>query len=64
MGANFGSGFNPYFTPKEMLAMGVFEGKYCNDCREELPIDWFEGAKVSKTPNPSLNYFKKKVDSL
>ena len=57
-GTNFAPGFNPHFTPKEMLAMGVFEGKYCNDCREELPIEWFEDAKLSKTPNPSLNYFK------
>jgi hypothetical protein len=56
-GAEFAEGFNPFYTPKEMLEMGVFEGKYCNDCREEFPADWFEDAKVSDTPNVELNYF-------
>lgn len=37
--------------------MGVFEGKYCNDCRNELPLDWFTNAKLSSRPDPSLNYF-------
>ena len=60
MGKNFGPGFNPQFTPKEMLSMGIFEGKYRNDCRKEFPADWFEGAKLSKTPNSALNYFKVK----
>ena len=49
--------FTPHFTPKEMLAMGVFEGKYLNDCRDEFPQSWFDGAKLSDKPDPSLNYF-------
>ncbi|MGB0959030.1 MAG: hypothetical protein ACPGVK_02170 [Halocynthiibacter sp.] len=57
MGQHFDGGFTPHFSPKEMLAMGVFEGKYLNECTDEFPADWFEGAKLSNTPNPSLNYF-------
>lgn len=59
-GEQFSKEFQPHFTPKEMLAMGVFEGKYCNDCHEELPADWLTDAKVSDTPDPSLNYFRVK----
>jgi len=59
-GRDFAPGFTPHFTPKEMLEMGVFEGKYCNDCRPELPADWFEGARIADRPDPSLNYFRVK----
>ncbi|MCB1562949.1 MAG: hypothetical protein KDJ75_05180 [Alphaproteobacteria bacterium] len=57
VGEDFADGFEPFLTPKEMLRRGVFEGKYCNDCRDELPTDWFEGAKLSDKPDPSLNCF-------
>lgn len=50
-------GFEPYYTPREMLEMGVFEGKYMNDCRAEFPDDWYKDAKLSDKPDPSLNYF-------
>ena len=56
-GKNFASDFEPFFSPKEMLKLGVFEGKYCNDCRLELPKDWFDNAKIGKIADPSLNYF-------
>ena len=57
MGAEFDAGFTPFYTPKQMLEMGVFEGKYCNDCTEELPTDWFENAKISDKPDVEMNYF-------
>jgi hypothetical protein len=56
-GEEFDEDFTPHFTPKEMLELGVFEGKYMNDCHEEFPDDWFENAKISDVPDPSLNCF-------
>lgn len=49
--------FTPFYTPKQMLELGVFEGKYLNSCRDEYPHDWFENAKLSDVPNEKLNYF-------
>ena len=57
-GKNFDPAFLPHYTPQEMLCMGVFEGKYINDCHNEFPADWFANAKLSDTPNPVLNCFK------
>ena len=57
MGADFWPGFAPHFSPKVMLAMGVFAGKYCNDCRDEFPADWFREARIADRPDPELNYF-------
>ena len=37
--------------------MGVFEGKFYNDCTREFPKDWFDHAKLSDAPDASLNYF-------
>ena len=58
MGQNFLSDFQPQLTPKEMLELGVFGGKYMNDCYDEFPKSWFENAKISINKNIQLNYFK------
>lgn len=58
IGKNFAENFKPELTPKEMLALGVFGGKYMNDCQDEFPSDWFVGAQLSpKKKNISLNYY-------
>ena len=57
IGAEFADQFKPFHTPHEMLAMGVFEGKYCGDCTDEFPKEWFRDAKLSDIPDASLNYF-------
>jgi len=58
IGENFHPDFKPELTPKEILEMGVFGGKYMTDCRNEFPDDWFENAKLChERHNPELNYF-------
>lgn len=57
-GHEFAPEFNPELTPKQMLRLGVFGGKYMTDTRDEFPADWFEGAKLaSDRSDPSLNFF-------
>lgn len=56
-GENFHPDFTPALSPQEMLEMGVFEGRYLNDCTDEFPAEWYKAAKTSPTPDPSLNYF-------
>lgn len=57
MGADFASDFQPHYSPQTLLEMGVFEGKYLNDCQAEFPQTWFINAKISDKPSASLNYF-------
>jgi len=57
-GRNFDPEFKPDLTPKQMLQLGVFGGKYMTDTTDELPKSWFLGAKLSRRGrDPSLNYF-------
>ena len=59
VGRNFHPEFKPDLTPKDMLVLGVFGGKYMTDCRDEFPKSWFSNAKLSpKRHDDSLNYFK------
>lgn len=64
-GKNFDPRFKPELTPKQMLELGIFGGKYFNDVAKtnEYPSNWFKNAKLSKTigpgtkPDYKLNYF-------
>ena len=59
VGMNFDPEFLPELTPKQMLEMGVFGGKYMTDCRNEFPDEWFINAKLChERHDPELNYFK------
>lgn len=57
-GENFDPLFLPELTPKEMLALGVFGGKYLTDCTDEFPADWFLNAKLChEKQRAELNFF-------
>ena len=58
-GKNFHPDFQPELTPKEMLELGVFGGKYLRDCQDEFPKEWFAKAKLAQdTKDISLNFFQ------
>lgn len=59
VGRSFDPLFRPELTPRQMLALGVFGGRYMTDCRREFPASWFKQAKLSPSgPDASLNCFK------
>jgi hypothetical protein len=58
LGENFSPDFRPELTPQEMLALGVFGGKYMTDCTAEFPPEWFAQARLSpRGHDPALNFF-------
>jgi len=57
-GKHFHPEFRPELTPRQMLRMGVFGGRYMTDCRAEFPADWFIGARLChERHDPELNFF-------
>ena len=58
VGRNYDEGFHPQLSPPQLLALGVFGGKYMTDCRDEFPASWYRRAKLSaESRDPALNFF-------
>jgi len=60
-GRNFDLRFKPQLTPMEMLALGIFGGRYMRDCGNEFPKEWFIDARLLPEGKPghdkNLNFF-------
>ncbi len=57
-GKTFDPTFEPELSPSELLALGVFGGRYMTDCADEFPRDWFANARLNPDRHdPRLNYF-------
>jgi hypothetical protein len=58
MGRGFRADFKPELTPKQMLELGVFGGRYLTDCTKEFPANWFKHAQLCpQRHDASLNFF-------
>lgn len=58
IGQSFDPEFRPELTPRQMLELGVFCGKYMTDTRDEFPAEWFVRARMAlKQRDCSLNFF-------
>jgi len=51
-GQDFAADFTPAFSPGDMLRLGIFEGRYLNDCTGEFPREWFEDALAADCLRP------------
>lgn len=59
MGKHFHADFKPQLTPKQLLELGIFGGKYMTDCADEFPDDWFDNAKLcTGRRDAALNFFR------
>lgn len=57
-GRSFAPEFTPDLTPRQMLEMGVFGGRYMTDCKDEFPKTWFTRARLCpERHDPAMNFF-------